>query len=221
MKRRTRYFSLLLLCVLATACQEPKIPKDKYFEGLVILRAEKNSPLGLIKLTNVYSRSKLKVDPHMDEPRKAVVYQYKDQTDQFDLGEKVYLSIGQKNGVQIACNILPARGTSNVELFDISEKYQYIQHIEMNLHNADDHREGPKHKKVYTNFGVALEPVDGYPIGKIYVSILDAPTGSGSAMDSFYVELSANIEADSIYYTQFSKRIGIYDVHSFELEHIH
>lgn len=221
MKRRTRFFSLLLFCVLAVSCQDPKIPTDKYFEGKVILRAEKNSPLGLIRLINIYGKGK-KTDPHMDDPRMAVVYRFADSDDKFDLGEKVYLTIGERNGVQVACDILSARkGYSNIELFDISEKHQYIQHVDMNLHNADHHREGPKHKKVYTDMG-AVQSLTGLPIGKIVVTVLDGPASGGvSSIDSFYVELSENIELNTEYYTQYSKKIAGYDVHTFDLEHIH
>jgi len=223
MKRRTRYFSLLLFCVLAVSCQDQKIPTDKYFEGKVILRAEKNSPLGLIRLINIYGKGK-KTDPHMDDPRKAVVYRFSDSSDKFDLGEKVYLTIGERNGVQVACDILSARkSNSNIELFDISEKHQYIQHVDMNLHNADHHREGPKHKKVYTGMKLNVRGVPNYPnLKEIRVIELDPPVQK-VLQDSvaYFVDSSELIEADTEYYTQISKTIDTMEVHTFDLEHLH
>lgn len=231
------------LFLLAFGCGNSEIPDDKYFSGKVIVKAEKNSPLGLIKLIHIYTKDSIIVrndskmdtlynveDQHMSEPSKAVLYEFVDNVP-LDLGEQVWVKICEKGGIQIAKSYkkkfenktkMPSPPSS--ELFNIQERHKYIARVHINLHNADKHREGPKHKKIHTGASIDLLDVPGFThIKRIIVTDQEASQAAEVLVEeSYYIKSGTAVEANTDYFTQFSYQLNdTIEVHTFDIEHIH
>lgn len=234
---------LFIISFLFFACGQgtQSIPDSKYFSGKVIIKAEKNSPLGLIKLMQIYSKDSLMVttpssgiktiynveDQHMSEPSKAVLYAF-DKHAPLDLGEKVWVSICEKGGVQMAKSYkkqyINGRKVPPPPLFDISERHKYISRVQMNLHNADKHREGPKHKKIHTGSQINLVNVSGFSQIK-QITVFDPEASQAQNMlieETYYIPTGTVVEPNTEYFTQFSYRLNnTIEVHTFDIEHVH
>lgn len=112
---------------------------DKFIKGEVIIRAENNYPMGLIKISDVFSN-----DPYLESPSRAILYHYS-ELQIFDLWDTVYFKIKQDESLYYATDISEVSPSAG----DIISKrglYQIINKFNFNLHNSDPHREGPQHK---------------------------------------------------------------------------
>jgi hypothetical protein len=178
----------------------------------VIVKAEKEFPVGLLKISDIYDDK-----DDMEMPARAVIYKY-DEHNPLDLKQEVYIKIICKNNIQIAevYNGIPEFG-----IIKVREAHRVINLIDFNLHNGDIHREGPKHKKLHHESGIsALINNEYYEIiftdpenNNTPITLKIAPTLPQNIWDSgikeYFIALSRSgvVEADNIY--------------TLELEHIH
>lgn len=201
---------------LAACSHSVKEVNDNYVSGKVILKAERDSPVGWIKLDDIKTGS-------MESPSKMILYKFDDGKNVLDLHDSVFFKIYELDCFQYAEDIHRREDTILTTIRSKNELFQLYKAIHINLHNADSHREGPKHKKVH------IEP-PSFPQtpSDLYVKIyyVDAETLDPTTRDSIYISAS-NLPIDTTinYWIQFKESVNINgnieDVYELTLEHIH
>jgi hypothetical protein len=208
------FHSLLFFCLLFfCGCEKHITPKGKYIEAEVIVKAEKEFPVGLLKISNIYP-----VEDDMEMPSRAVIYKY-DEHNPLDLKQVVYIKIVCKNDIQLAevYNGIPEFGKIKVR-----EAHRIINLIDFNLHNGDIHREGPKHKKLHHE---SRKPSYPLILNRYYRIIFKDPEDNTDDTLKIAPPLPGNIFDAGIeeYFIALSRSgaVDTNNIYTLELEHIH
>lgn len=137
---------IMLILIICSSCDDTKTD-SKYYKGSVINRAELKYPLGMIRFDGVFD-----VDEELESPARGIIYHVSDGGNaKFNLYDQVYFRIGSSGKYQVAKDVvidttyLAKHDASHLATKD--EIYSKVPSISLNLHNADVHREGPKHTR--------------------------------------------------------------------------
>lgn len=137
---------VLLSIVAYSCCDDTKIG-SKYYKGYIINRAETSFPLGMIRFADIFED-----DEELESPARSIIYHESDGGDfKFDLNDCVYFKIGYKGKYQVAIDVqvdsIFKKGPDTLSMANNDEFYGILSDVQLNLHNADIHREGPKHTR--------------------------------------------------------------------------
>jgi len=196
------------------------LTKDHFIKGVVIYRAESNSPIGLIKIEDIHNRDTTNnYSTPIESPSRAVLYEYSD-TLPLNLFEDVWFQIHEKGNYQSAHKIRIKKPDKRYLLTN-SEKFFLLKKIKFNLHNGDKHREGPKHTRIHviTGIGVSYYSI---PQSNPNVALLRYEEVETGRPDSVYVR-SSDVPLDTTrsYFIQYDVLIDTFRVHTLDLNHIH
>lgn len=143
-------FNIIVVSLLFGSCcnnheQSILSQSGKYIEGKVIIRAEKNHPIGLIKVKDVFNS-----DPYLESPSRAILYKYDvDGCENLvGLDSNVWFKVIVENGINFAC--ISSDVKNNDDIITNRELYSLLEGFDINLHNSDPHREGPQHIRRHT-----------------------------------------------------------------------
>lgn len=155
--KRIPFLCLIVVVVLClSACKCDHDFPDKYYPGHVTIRAEDHYPTGMIKFDDVFDH-----DEELESPSRAIIYRVKDAAEdstRFDLYDFVYFKIKCESGLQLAIDIRHSVDDST-QVASKAELYSILPHIQLNLHNGDMHREGPKHTRRHIIGVISVTPV--------------------------------------------------------------
>ena len=112
-----------------------------YYKGVIINRAETEYKLGMIRIDDVFGE-----DDELESPARAIIYHVSENNKvMFDLQDTVLFNIGYEGAYQVAKNV--TKDFSSIHQASNEDLYAILPSIQLNLHNADVHREGPKHTR--------------------------------------------------------------------------
>ncbi|MFT6334730.1 MAG: hypothetical protein ACI86M_002389 [Saprospiraceae bacterium] len=179
----------------------PESIETDYLEGVVIIRAEKKHPVGMIKLLDIFND-----DKYMESPSRAILYRYDSgvlkgqKVNQFDLQDTVAFLVKICDDMQFAIDI-KLKIDSTISKMTMEDKYVVLLGMDINLHNADPHREGPQHRIWHKRPGRSRGAVGQENIG-VYSFV--NPQSSIDTANFYITTNSGELDYDTDYYLYLS-----------------
>lgn len=147
-----KFITGFLLIFLFYSCHQSDIP-DKYFPGVVIIKANSDYQNGLIQALDVFAK-----EEGIEASSRAIFYEFNRAESPLDLRDTVIFKIKECKNLNVLmavdirklqhCNLDTFKDPTLASQFASFEQiYAMKSSYLINLHLADNHREGPKHRK--------------------------------------------------------------------------
>lgn len=214
MKKLVIFFVLGIIILFNSCCADNSEEiTDKYVTAKVIIRAEKDHPVGLLKLVSIY-----KEDINIEQPSRGIIYKYL-PGEVFDLFDTVYAKIYTQNGVDFA-DLVTKEAPAEDEKTTAAETHLIIQKLKLNLHNGDKHREGPKHIKLhYSGTGGVTQYNSTY--GYFEIKMKDNMGGDERFMNIEPPRPIGIENPSNEFYSEFSRVANGLNVYKLTVQHNH
>ena len=164
----------IILTVFLFSCGKDKIP-DVYFPGVVIIKANEDYQNGMIKALDIFSQQE-----GIEAASRAIIYEFNESDYPLDLYDTVFYKITECScsNLLLATNIYRKQEVDSTQIASNEQVYAMKNNYKLNLHLADGHREGPKHKRRHIRPPKRALPSNffNYDINYKWVELVDPET---------------------------------------------
>ncbi|MDF1698025.1 MAG: hypothetical protein P1U56_19415 [Saprospiraceae bacterium] len=169
-----KFIIVIILTVFLFSCGKDKIP-DVYFPGVVIVKANEDYQNGMIKALDVFSQQE-----GIEAASRAIIYEFNESANPLDLEDTVFYKINECrcNNLLLATDIYRKEKVDSGRIANNNQIYLMKNNYKINLHLADGHREGPKHKRRHIRPPKKALPsnYDNYDVNYKWVELVDPET---------------------------------------------